>query len=107
MADEHRPRHDEKSQRILAWLHEHRDEFEGPGVSEAALASSVGLAEQDVRDAVDRLENREAVARVPQHDAPGSFLLQPARGWADISEELGRGSAAPAGGSTPGKGESG
>lgn len=102
MAGEHRPRHDEKSERILAWLHEHREEFEGPGVSETALAAAAGLPEQDVRDAVDRLENREAVARVPQHDEPGSFLLQPARGWADIRDELGRGSAHD---SPPGKGE--
>ena len=93
MADENRPRHDEKSERILAWLYEHRGEFEGAGVSETSLASAIGLSEQDAREAVDRLENREAVARVPQHDAPGSFLLQPARGWADISEERGRAAA--------------
>jgi DNA-binding GntR family transcriptional regulator len=90
MTDEHRPTHDEKSDRILAWLYEHRGEFEGEGVSEQSLASAVGLSEPDVTEAVDRLESREAVARVPRHGAPGSFVLQPARGWADISGELGK-----------------
>jgi DNA-binding GntR family transcriptional regulator len=93
MADEHRPRHDEKSDRVLAWLYEHRGEFEGEGVSEQSLAAAVGLSEDDAREAVDKLENRVAVVRVPRHDAPGSFTLQPARGWGDISGELGRESA--------------
>ena len=93
MTDEHRPVHDEKSGRILAWLNEHRGEFEGDGVSEQSLASAVGLSEQEAREAVDRLENREALVRIPRHDAPGSFTLQPARGWADIRDELGRGAA--------------
>jgi DNA-binding GntR family transcriptional regulator len=93
MTEEHRPKYDEKSGRILAWLYEHRAEFEGEGVSEQSLAAAAGLAEEEAREAVDRLENREAVARVPQHDAPGSFVLQPARGWADISGELGKESA--------------
>lgn len=91
MTDEHRPKRDEKSERVLAWLYEHRGEFEGEGVSERSLAAAVGLSEQEVTDAVDRLENREALVRIPRHDAPGSFTLQPARGWADISGELGRG----------------
>lgn len=91
MTDEHRPKHDEKSDRVLAYLREHRGEFEGEGVSEQSLAAAVGLSEQDARDAVDRLESREALVRIPRHDAPGSFTLQPARGWADISGELGGG----------------
>jgi cell division protein ZapA len=95
MTDQHKPRHDEKSERILRWLHEHRAEFEGSGVSEGSLAAAVGLSEEEVTEAVDHLENREAVARLPQHDTsqPG-FLLEPARGWADVCEELGRGAAA-------------
>ena len=94
MTDEHRPRHDEKSERVLAWLREHRAEFEGEGVSEQSLASAVGLSEQEATAAVDRLENREALVRIPRHDAPGSFTLQPARGWADITDELGKEPAA-------------
>jgi hypothetical protein len=91
MAEEHKPKHDEKSDRILAWLYEHRDEFEGPGVGEQSLASAVGLSDAEVTEAVDRLENREAVVRLHGHDAPPGFVLQPGRGWADICEEIGEG----------------
>ena len=89
MNDEHRPRHDEKSERILKYLYEHRGEFEGAGVAEGSLAGATGLSESEVTEAVDHLENREALARIPQHGA--GFLLQPARGWADVCE--GRGAA--------------
>ena len=92
MSDGHRPKHDEKSDRILAWLYERRDEFERSGVSEQSLASAVGLSESEVTEAVDRLESREAVVRLHGHgDAPG-FVLQPGRGWADLCEEVGKGS---------------
>ena len=94
MAEEHKPRHDEKSDRILAWLYEHRDEFERSGVSEQSLATAVGLSESEVTEAVDRLENREAVVRLHGHDDPPGFVLQPGRGWADICEETGKGSGA-------------
>jgi DNA-binding GntR family transcriptional regulator len=87
MNDEHRPKHDEKSERVLRLLRERRGEFEGAGVAESSLAAAVGLSEDEVTEAVDHLENREAVARIPQHGA--GFLLQPARGWADVCEELG------------------
>src|SRR5919202_4211619 len=90
MSDQHKPKHDEKAERILKWLFEHRAEFEGEGVAEGSLAAAVGLSDEEVTKAVDRLENREALARIPHHDAnrPG-FLLQPARGWADICDEMG------------------
>ena len=91
MADEHRPKHDEKSERILAWLYAHRAEFEQAGVSEQSLASAVGLSGPEATEAVDRLEAREAVVRLPQHDStPPGFLLQPGRGWADICDERGK-----------------
>jgi hypothetical protein len=96
MTDEHRPKHDAKSERVLRWLREHRVEFEGAGVAEGSLAAALRLSEDEVTTAVDHLENREAVARIPQHGA-GS-LLQPARGWADICGELGRGSTTGGGG---------
>lgn len=91
MTEEHKPKHDEKSERVLRWLFEHRAEFEGAGVAESSLASAVGLSADEVTEAVDHLENREAVARIPHHDAAQTgFLLQPARGWADICEEFGK-----------------
>lgn len=85
-------KHDEKSERVLRWLYEHRTDFEGAGVAENSLVSAVGLSDDEVTEAVDHLENREAVARIPQHGA--GFLLQPARGWTDICDELGGGRAA-------------
>ena len=89
MAGEHRPKHDEKSQRIVAWLYERRGEFEGSGVSEASLADAVGLSEAEVTEAVDHLENREVVVRMPGHgDAAPGFTLEPGRGWGDACEEL-------------------
>jgi cell division protein ZapA (FtsZ GTPase activity inhibitor) len=95
MTEQHKPRHDEKAERILRWLYEHRTEFESSGVNEGSLAAAVGLSDEEVTEAVDHLENREAVARLPQHDATSTgFLLEPARGWADVCEELGEGAAA-------------
>jgi len=88
MTDEHRPKHDEKSERMLAWLYERRGEFERSGVGEASLAAAVGLSESEATEAVDRLESREAVVRLHGHDAPPGFVLQPGRGWADICEEV-------------------
>jgi DNA-binding GntR family transcriptional regulator len=87
MSGEHRPKLDEKSERVLRWLYEHRGDFEGAGVAEASLAGATGLSEAEVTDAVDHLESREALARIPQHGA--GFLLQPARGWEDVCEEFG------------------
>jgi hypothetical protein len=90
MVDMHKPKHDENAERILRWLYEHRAEFEQPGVSEGSLGAAVGLCDEAVTAAVDHLENREAVVRLPQpHTTPPSFVLQPARGWADVCEELG------------------
>ena len=94
MTDGHRPKHDEKSDRILAWLYEGRGEFEGSGVSEASLAAAVWLSEAEVTEAVDRLENREAVVRLHGHGGAPGFVLQPGRGWADLCEEIGKGSGA-------------
>ncbi|HEX8069556.1 MAG TPA: hypothetical protein VF546_06370 [Pyrinomonadaceae bacterium] len=96
MSDEHRPKHDEQAGRVLRWLAEHRAEFEGAGVAEGSLAAAVGLSADEVTAAVDRLENREAVARIPHHDAAQTgFLLQPARGWADVCAEFGVAADAP------------
>jgi hypothetical protein len=97
VADEHRHRLDGDAARVARWLAEHAAEFEGEGVSEDSLAASVGLKAEAVTRAVDHLENREAVARLPHgHAGHASFLLQPARGWADIREEVlgGQGSGA-------------
>ncbi len=82
MADTDRAKED--ASRIASWLSQHREEFERQGVDEASLVSSVGLTEEEVRRAVDYLENHEEVMRVPQAlTIPPRFVLKPGRGWPD------------------------
>ena len=85
MADNHKTVVHENASRIIEWLLEHRTEFEQDGVEESSLAGSIGLSEDDVREAIDHLESHEDVARLPEAigDRP-RFLLKPARGWHDI-----------------------
>ena len=90
MAEDHRIRVQENAARIIGWLLEHRAEFEKDGVEESTLTGSVGLSEDEVRDAIDHLESHEDVARVPE--AAGNqprFLLKPARGWQEIAQSAG------------------
>lgn len=90
MSEGHKPRQDEKAEKVLRWLYGQRAEFEGAGVAESELAAAVGLSEEETTRAVDSLENREAVARIPHHEGDRlGFVLQPARGWEDVCEEFG------------------
>ena len=88
MAEDHKTHVHENANRIIGWLLEHRTELEQDGIEETTLAGSVGLSEADVRDAIDHLENREDVARVPEAvGKPPRFLLKPARGWQEIVKQ--------------------
>jgi hypothetical protein len=92
MTEANRHRRDEKAEKVLRWLYGRRAEFEGAGVAEGEVASAVGLSAEEATRAVDWLENREAVARIPHHEGDHlGFVLQPARGWADVCEEFGAG----------------
>jgi hypothetical protein len=85
MAHDHRTEVHEYAARIIEWLMEHRTEFEQGGVEESALAGSVGLSEDQVREAIDHLESHEDVARFPEAlSNPPSFIIKPARGWHEI-----------------------
>lgn len=87
MADDHKAKIEQDSTRIVNWLAEHRAEFEQNGVDEAGIGSSVGLTEDEVRRAVDYLENHEEVVRWPQAlTTPPRFLLKPGRGWPEIAD---------------------
>jgi hypothetical protein len=88
MADDHKTEVHETANRIIAWLLEHRSEFEQNGIEESNLTAAMGLSEDDVRDAIDYLENREDVARLPEAlgDTP-RFLIKPARGWHEIASK--------------------
>ncbi|HYP28935.1 MAG TPA: hypothetical protein VE262_19640 [Blastocatellia bacterium] len=87
MADHHKMNIHENAARVIEWLQGHRTEFEQDGIEESSLAGSIGLSEDEVREAIDHLEAHEDVARVPEalSNTP-RFLLKPARGWHEINE---------------------
>ena len=90
MAGDHKAEIQQKAARIIEWLREHVSEFEGGGIDEDSLAASTSMSEDEVREAVDYLENHEDVVRYPQGDtAPSRFLLKPARNWPTIREAAG------------------
>jgi hypothetical protein len=88
MAHHHKTNVHENAARIIEWLMEHRTEFEQDGIEESSLTDSVGLSEEEVREAIDHLENHEDLARVPEAlSNPPRFLLKPARGWHESFEK--------------------
>jgi hypothetical protein len=85
MAHDHRTDVHANAARIIEWLMEHRTEFEQAGVEESTLAGSVGLSEDEIREAIDHLESHEDLARFPEAlSNPPRFILKPARGWPEI-----------------------
>ena len=79
---------DQNASRITHWLTEHRAEFEQGNIEEMVLANSVGLAQDEVTQALDRLENREAVVRFPHPlHTPPQIMIKPGRGWQDLLEK--------------------
>jgi hypothetical protein len=71
--------------RVAQWLVDHRSEFEQEGVSADSLGSAVGLSSDEVTAAVDTLENRDEVVRMPQASTTSSrFVLKPGRAWPDV-----------------------
>ena len=96
MTDAHKSQVDHNAQRIIEWLVENRTTFEEQGVSQEALTSAVGMSDADITEAIDHMENREEVVRMPQGmTIPPHFLLKPGRGWLDIKDKIaGKGSNA-------------
>lgn len=88
MADEHRSKVEQGAQRVAEWLAEHREGFEHGGVGEDELAAAAGLAEAELTEALDYLENREEVVRIPQSISPPRDILKPGRGWPDVRDEI-------------------
>jgi hypothetical protein len=94
MAEDHRTQIKQDAGRIIEWLGKHQTEFEGEGVDENSLASAVGMAENEVTEAVDYLENHEDVVRFPHPLAsPPRLVLKPGRNWPEIREEAAGGSS--------------
>ena len=89
MTDAHRSKTDEKTRRVAQWLVENRAEFEGQGIGEDKLTSALGIASTEIMEAIDHLEAREEVVRLPQAlTTPPQFLLKPGRGWPEARDEL-------------------
>lgn len=88
MANDHKAKVEQDASRIIAYLLEHRAEFEQDGIEESVLLPATNLSEDEAREAVDRLENREDVVRWPQAlTTPPRFMLKPGRGWRLILEK--------------------
>jgi hypothetical protein len=87
MAEDHRTQIKQDADRIIELLIKRHTEFEGEGIDEDSLASSVDMAESRVTEAVDYLENHEDVVRFPKGvTAPSRFMLKPGRNWPAIRE---------------------
>jgi plasmid maintenance system antidote protein VapI len=89
MADEHAAALDPKAQRVAQWLAENRTEFEERGIGEDKLAEALGIDSGSITEAVDHLEAREEVVRIPQGlGTPPQFKLKPGRGWPEARDAI-------------------
>lgn len=89
MADKHKLQMEQNALRVAQWLMQSGAEFEQQGIYEDTLAAAVSLPDKDVQEAVDYLENRDEVVRIPKAmTTPPQFLLKPGRGWRDVQEEV-------------------
>ena len=74
----------------MNWLADNRAEFEERGINENSLAGVVEIGGVDqVRAAIDRLENKEVVVRRPvAQTSPPQFLVTPGRTWSAVRDKL-------------------
>ncbi len=90
MADRNKAKIEQNANRVVSWLADNRVEFEERGVNENSLATAVEIGGIDqVRSAIDRLENKEVVVRRPVAQAsPPQFLLTPGRSWPAVRDKV-------------------
>jgi hypothetical protein len=90
MPDRNKAKIEQDANRVVSWLADNRAEFEERGVKEDLLAGAVEIGGVDqVRAAIDRLENREVVVRRPVAlTSPPQFLLTPGRTWPSVRDKL-------------------
>ena len=89
MADNRKAVTEENARRVARWLVENRAEFEGAGVGEDRLAPALRMADAEITEAIDHLEAREDVVRVPRALAvPPQVLLKPGRGWPEVRNKI-------------------
>ena len=90
MADRRKAKTEQDANRVVSWLADNRAEFEERGINENSLAGAVEIGGVDqVRAAIDRLENIEVVVRRPVAlTTPPQFLLTPGRTWPAVRDKL-------------------
>lgn len=89
MAHQHHSKIDPNAERVAQWLAQNRTEFEGQGIGEDKLAPALGMTPEEATVAIDHLEAREEVVRMPQAlTTPPHFLLKPGRGWPEMRDEI-------------------
>ena len=88
-AGAHKSEIEETARQVARWLVENSAEFEQQGISDDRVTVVLGLGDIEAREAVDELENREDVVRVPKaFTMPPRFQLQPGRGWPEFKNQL-------------------
>lgn len=89
MSTEHNTKAAQNATRVAEWLMNQGTEFEEHGVGEDGLASALGLTHDEITEALDYLENREEVVRIPRAlTTPPQFTLKPGRGWPEIRDKI-------------------
>ena len=89
MPDRNKAKIEQDANRVVSWLADNRAEFEERGINEDSLAGVVEIGGVDqVRAAIDRLENKEIVVRRPVAlTSPPKFLLTPGRTWPAVRDK--------------------
>jgi len=89
MTDRKKAKIEQDANRVVSWLADNRAEFEERGINEGSLADAVEIGGVDqVRAAIDRLENREVVVRrTLALTSPPQFLLTPGRTWPAVRDK--------------------
>jgi len=87
MADKNKSQVEQNAVRVAQWLAGNA-EFEQQGVNEDEVPTAVGLADKDATEAIDHLENREEVVRMPKALTPPQFLLKPGRAWSEVRDQV-------------------
>jgi hypothetical protein len=90
MPDRNKEKIEQNANRVVTWLADNRAEFEEQGIKEDSLAGAVEIGGVDqIRAAIDRLENKEVVVRRPVAlTSPPQFLLTPGRTWTAVRDKL-------------------
>lgn len=90
MPDRHKAKIEQDANRVVSWLADNHAEFEEQGISENSLTSAIEMGGVDqLRAAIDRLENKEVVVRRPVAlTSPPQFLLRPGRTWPETRDKL-------------------